>query len=65
MIKKHPTTPNYFRKVWFVPLILALFVLGGLLTALLATGIWQALSWIALIIPLVVICCKLLLSDKS
>jgi hypothetical protein len=63
MIKKHPTAPH-FRKVWLIPIILTLLILGGLLTALLATGIWQALSWVALVIPLLVICWKVLHSDK-
>ena len=43
------------KKVWGAPLILALITIFGLLSALLGTGIWYILSWIALIIPLAII----------
>jgi hypothetical protein len=43
------------KKVWGAPLLLALITIFGLLAALLGTGIWYILSWIALIIPLAII----------
>jgi hypothetical protein len=43
------------KKVWGAPLILALISIFGLLAALLGTGVWYLLSWIALIIPLAII----------
>ena len=43
------------KKVWGIPLILAAITLFGLLAALLGTGIWYILSWIALIIPIVIV----------
>lgn len=43
------------KKVWGAPLILALISVFGLLAALLGTGIWYILSWIALIVPLAII----------
>lgn len=42
--------------IWRWPLLLAALVVFGLLSALLGQGgIWWALSWIALAIPLVLI----------
>ena len=43
------------KKVWGAPLILALISIFGLLAALLGTGIWYVLSWIAMIVPLAII----------
>lgn len=48
-----------FRKVWSIPIVLALCTLFGLLAALLGTGVWHWLSWAALITPLVVMARKL------
>ncbi|MDR6565587.1 hypothetical protein SAMN05660461_2410 [Chitinophaga ginsengisegetis] len=56
---KKPT----FKKAGAAPFILILLILGGLLTALLATSVWQALFQIALVIPLVVITWKLLKAE--
>jgi hypothetical protein len=52
-------TNNHFRRVWFIPLLLALFIFFGLLSALLGTGIWHILAWAALILPLAVLSWKL------
>ena len=38
-----------------MPLIMAALVVFGLLAALLGTGVWQALAWIALAAPLFVV----------
>ncbi|MFT3813399.1 MAG: hypothetical protein QM740_08470 [Acidovorax sp.] len=43
-----------FRRVWAVPLLLAALTLFGLLAALLGTGIWHGLSWLALLAPIAV-----------
>ncbi|MFX1703527.1 hypothetical protein PV783_06220 [Chitinophaga sp. CC14] len=56
---KKPT----FKKAGAAPFILILLILGGLLTALLATSVWQALFQIVLVIPLVVITWKLLKAE--
>ncbi len=46
--------PFPFRKVYGSPLILAAITICGLLSALFGDGVWDALSWFALAIPLVV-----------
>ena len=46
--------PSHFRKVWGAPLLLSVLSIFGLLAALLGTGLWHWLSWIALAIPIVV-----------
>ncbi len=48
-----------FKKIWRIPLLLSVLILFGLLAALLGTGIWYWLSWLAMIIPLIVICRKI------
>jgi hypothetical protein len=40
---------------WRMPLLLALLIVFGLLAALLGTGIWHVLSWLALSTPLIVL----------
>lgn len=42
-------------KVWRTPLVLGILSAFGLLAALLGDGIWKALAWIALLIPLLII----------
>ncbi len=42
------------RRVFGVPLLLAVATVIGLVSALLADGIWDALSWITLALPMVV-----------
>jgi hypothetical protein len=44
-----------FFRLWAMPLLLAVLILFGLLAALLGTGIWYLLSWVALIVPVLVI----------
>lgn len=48
---------NYasFRRLWGVPLLMAVLIVFGLLAALLGTGAWHILSWIALLIPVGII----------
>lgn len=43
------------RSVYGIPALLALVTSCGLLSALLGDGLWDALSWIALAIPLAVL----------
>ncbi|GAA4310037.1 hypothetical protein [Compostibacter hankyongensis] len=47
---------NSFLKLWGIPLLLAALTLLGLLSALLGDGLWDALSWTALAIPVLVLC---------
>jgi hypothetical protein len=42
------------RRVFGMPLLLALISLVGLVSALLGDGAWDALSWLALGIPVAV-----------
>lgn len=45
---------SIFRRVWAIPLILAVLTIFGLLSALLGNGIWHALAWASLASPIVV-----------
>ncbi|UXX78665.1 hypothetical protein N7E81_14990 [Reichenbachiella carrageenanivorans] len=45
---------SVFIRVWKYPIILAVLTVFGLLAALMGTGIWHVLSWLALTIPAVV-----------
>jgi hypothetical protein len=42
---------NTFFHIWKYPMALAALTLFGLLAALMGTGIWHLLSWIALAAP--------------
>lgn len=44
-----------WRKIFAAPLLLALATVVGLLAALLGDGLWDAVSWAALGVPIVVI----------
>jgi hypothetical protein len=46
---------NDNRQIWTIPLLLAALIVFGLLSALLGTGVWHGLAWIALAIPIVVV----------
>jgi cell division protein FtsW (lipid II flippase) len=41
------------KQIFLIPAILAVLSTGGLIFALIEDGIWDALSWIALSIPIV------------
>lgn len=43
-----------FFHIWTIPISLAVISSIGLLSALNGEGIWDALSWLALAIPLIV-----------
>lgn len=44
-----------FSEIYRWPLVLAVIILVGLLSALLGDGIWNVLSWLLLAIPVFVI----------
>ena len=46
---------NPFFRRWGMPLIMAALTIFGLLSALLGTEAWQALAWLALAVPLLVL----------
>ncbi len=46
-----------FIDIWGWPIVLSLLTVFGLLSALLGTGIWHWLSWVAMALPLVVMGC--------
>lgn len=45
------TKNNDFLKLWGMPIWMAVITLIGLTLAILGTGVWHILSWIALTIP--------------
>jgi hypothetical protein len=47
--------PRSFAKIYGAPTALAIVSIVGLLSALLGDGIWDAVSWVSLDIPLAVI----------
>jgi hypothetical protein len=49
---------NSFLRRWGMPLLMAVLILFGLLSALLGEGVGQVLSWIALSAPLLVMALK-------
>lgn len=49
---------QHFKKVWLIPLLLAILTLFGLLSALLGTGYWYDLSWAAMTLPPAIIVWK-------
>ena len=42
-------------QIFLIPAILALFFAVGLVSALLGDGIWDALSWFCLLVPVVAV----------
>lgn len=44
-----------FRRLWAVPILLAFLTIVGLISALLGDGIWDALSWVTLVVPIAII----------
>jgi hypothetical protein len=42
------------RRTWLIPICLCLITAAGMLSALLGDGIWDALSWVALVLPVAV-----------
>ncbi len=54
---------KYTRKVLAKPLLLAMLTLLGLVSALLGTGYWHVLAWLALIIPLATIIYRIIIGN--
>jgi hypothetical protein len=44
-----------FNKIWKIPLLLGCSIMFGLLSALLGSGIWFVLSWVAMLVPIGII----------
>lgn len=42
-------------QIFLIPAIIAVVIAFGLVSALLGDGVWDALSWLALLLPVVVI----------
>ena len=49
------TTQLSISQIWGMPLLMGILSAVGLLSALLGDGVWDMLSWIALVIPVTVI----------
>ena len=47
--------PQTTRQIWTAPIVLGIVSAIGLISALLGDGIWDELSWVALIAPVAVI----------
>jgi hypothetical protein len=47
-----PVKNNNFIKLWGMPILLAALSVIGLLSAIMGTGIWHIISWIALSVPI-------------
>lgn len=47
-------TKSNFAKIWSKPVLLFIVTILGLLLAIMGTGIWHTLSWIALAVPIYV-----------
>ena len=43
-----------FWKIWGIPIILAIISMIGLITALVGDGVWDAVSWLGLGVPLAI-----------
>lgn len=56
------STHNGFRKIYGSASVLAALTGAGLLSALFGDGLWDAASWVALAVPLLVIVWKILRS---
>lgn len=53
------------RTVYRIPLVLSIITIVGLLSALLGDGIWDALSWVLLAIPMFLLSFFLVRSKKG
>ena len=43
------------RQIWSAPIVLGIVITVGLVSALLADGVWDVISWVALAVPLIVV----------
>ena len=53
-IRETQGTSRSLRRIWEVPLLLAVLTVAGLVSALVGDDLWDALSWVTLAAPLVV-----------
>jgi hypothetical protein len=44
-----------FWQIWWVPMVLGVLTVFGLLAALLGIGVWHWLSWLSLALPIAVV----------
>jgi 1,4-dihydroxy-2-naphthoate octaprenyltransferase len=49
-----PTRKTDAMNLWGMPILLGALTFLGLISAIMGTGIWHILSWIALSIPLII-----------
>lgn len=47
---------NDFIRLWGMPIWLSVITIIGLILAIMGTGIWHFMAWLALCIPLYVMC---------
>lgn len=45
--------PGSFRFIWGAPLLLSALTVFGLVAALLGSGLWHSLAWLALAAPII------------
>ena len=53
-VRETQGTSRSLRRIWEVPLLLAVLTVAGLVSALFGDDLWDALSWLTLAVPLVV-----------
>ncbi len=53
-------TPSPFIKLWAMPIVLGLLSTAGLISALLGDGLCDALSWLALSVPIMVLSIRMM-----
>lgn len=50
----HPPRRQSLRRIFAVPLLLALLSAVGLVSALVGDGVWDVLSWLTLAVPIAI-----------
>jgi hypothetical protein len=53
------------KMVYQAPFVLSILIIAGLLSALLGDGLWDALSWVLLAIPMLLLSFFLFRSKKN
>ncbi len=53
-VRESQATSRPLRRIFEVPLLLAILTVAGLVLALFGDDLWDALSWVTLAVPLVV-----------
>jgi hypothetical protein len=57
-------TMTSVRTVYAIPLVLSLITITGLIAALLGDGLWDAISWTLLALPIALLCYFLFLPRR-